>query len=140
MPEPGLAAWRNLANIDGMKAAMTYPERVNTIADIIEGAAAEAEATRRLPAPLLEALHQAELFRLLLPKAYGGAEVDVLEFFQTIEAVAKRDASTAWCLCQANGFAMAAAYLEPAVAQRIWGDDPDLGRRSGRRAGLGAGR
>ena len=124
MPEPGLAARRNLANIDGMKAAMTYPERVNTIADIIEGAAAEAEATRRLPAPLLAALHRAELFRLLLPRAYGGAEVDVLEFFQTIEAVAKRDASTAWCLCQANGCAMAAAYLEPAVAQRIWGDDP----------------
>jgi len=107
-----------------MKAVKTYPERVNTIAGIIEGAAAEAEETRRLPAALLSTLHEAGLFRLLLPAAYGGAEVDLLTFFRTIEAVAKRDASTAWCLCQANGCAMSAAYLAPAVAQKVWGDDP----------------
>jgi len=107
-----------------MKAFKNYPDHVESIAHIIEGAAAEAEETRRLPAPLLAALHEAKLFRLLLPAAYGGGEVDVLTFFRTIEAVAKRDASTAWCLCQANGCAMAAAYLEPTVAQQIWGDDP----------------
>jgi alkylation response protein AidB-like acyl-CoA dehydrogenase len=107
-----------------MKAVQTYPERVNTIAGAIEGAAAEAEKSRRLPAPLLSALHEAGLFRLLLPAVYGGAEVDLLTFFRTIEAVAKRDASTAWCLCQANGCAMSAAYLAPAVAQKIWGNDP----------------
>jgi alkylation response protein AidB-like acyl-CoA dehydrogenase len=39
--------------------------------------------------------------------------------------VAKHDASTAWCLCQGNGCAMAAAYLDPKVAQEVWGRDPD---------------
>ena len=41
-----------------------------------------------------------------------------------IEEVAKHDASTAWCLCQANGCAMSASYLDDDVADAIWGSDP----------------
>jgi alkylation response protein AidB-like acyl-CoA dehydrogenase len=41
-----------------------------------------------------------------------------------IETIARGDASTAWCLSQAGGCAMSAAYLELPVARAIFGDDP----------------
>ncbi len=41
-----------------------------------------------------------------------------------IETIARDDASTAWCLSQAGGCAMSAAYLDLPVARAIFGDDP----------------
>ena len=41
-----------------------------------------------------------------------------------IETIARGDASTAWCLSQAGGCAMSAAYLDLPVARSIFGDDP----------------
>ncbi len=105
-------------------AEMDYLERVRALGPAILGAADQAERDRELPTALVDGLHDAGLFRLLLPIPYGGAETDVPTFFQIIEAVAKYDASTAWCLCQSNGCAMAAPYMDAAIAQEIWGDDP----------------
>ena len=61
---------------------------------------------------------------MLLPRAQGGAEVDPVTFVRVIEEIAKADASTAWCLCQASGCSMSAAYLRPDVANEIFGRDP----------------
>jgi alkylation response protein AidB-like acyl-CoA dehydrogenase len=41
-----------------------------------------------------------------------------------METIAKADASTAWCLSQAGGCAMSAAYLDLPVAQAIFANDP----------------
>ena len=90
----------------------------------VQAAADRIERERRLPADLLDQLHQARLFRLLLPRSVGGLETDPLTFFQVIEAIAGADASVAWCLSQAGGCAMAAAYLDPAAARTIFGQDP----------------
>ena len=99
--------------------------RVQNVAPIIGAAAEKMEQERRLVPEVLSALHDARLFRLLLPRPYGGDEIDPVTFFKAIYAVAEQDASTAWCLCQGNGCAMAAAYAEPAVANKIWGEDPN---------------
>ncbi|MCY3671994.1 MAG: acyl-CoA dehydrogenase family protein [Alphaproteobacteria bacterium] len=90
----------------------------------IEAAAPEIDRTRRLTPGLLDALHEHKLFRMLLPKPYGGLETPPPLFFRTISEVARHDGSTAWCLCQANGCAMAAAYLAPEIAEEMWGNDP----------------
>lgn len=73
---------------------------------------------------LLSALHDSGLFRLLLEKRFDGAEVCPSDFSVIIEEVAKHDASTAWCLCQANGCTMTASFLNDDVANEIWGHDP----------------
>ncbi len=73
---------------------------------------------------LLSALHDSGLFRLLLEKRFDGAEVCPSDFSVIIEEVAKHDASTAWCLCQANGCTMTASFLDDSVANEIWGHDP----------------
>lgn len=99
--------------------------RVHRIAAVIEAEAEASERELRLTPALQRALHGEGLFRLLLPRPYGGHEVDPPTFFQVIEEVAKHDASTAWCLCQGNGCAMSAAYLEAEIAENIWGRDPE---------------
>ncbi len=83
----------------------------------------EIERNRRLPPVLLDKLHQARLFRLLLPRSVNGLEIDPITYMHVIETIARGDASTAWCLSQSGGCAMAAAYLEPAVASEIFGSD-----------------
>jgi alkylation response protein AidB-like acyl-CoA dehydrogenase len=90
----------------------------------IHAAADQIERERRLPPALLDQLHEARLFRMLLPRSVGGLESDPLTFFKVVESIARADASVAWCLSQAGGCAMAAAYLEAPAAHTIFGQDP----------------
>src|SRR6266849_9567597 len=98
--------------------------RAEAVRPMVAAAANEIERDRRLPAALLDALHEAELFRLLLPRSSNGIETDPITFFHVIETIARADASTAWCLSQAGGCAMSAAYLDLPVARAIFGNDP----------------
>lgn len=98
--------------------------RAEALRPDVEAASNEIEEMRRLPPLLLDKLHEAQLFRLLLPRSSNGIETDPVTFFHVIEAIAHGDASTAWCLSQAGGCAMAAAYLDLPVAQAIFGNDP----------------
>ena len=102
----------------------TIVARAEAIRPVVDAAAGEIESTRRLPPALLDRLHEAGLFRLLLPRSSNGIETDPITFFRAIETIARADASTAWCLSQAGGCAMSAAYLDLPVAQAIFGNDP----------------
>jgi alkylation response protein AidB-like acyl-CoA dehydrogenase len=98
--------------------------RAEAIRGVVAAASDEIEESRRLPAALLDKLHEAELFRLLLPRSSNGIETDPVTFFHVIETIARADGSTAWCLSQAGGCAMSAAYLDLPVAHAIFGNDP----------------
>lgn len=98
--------------------------RAEALRPAVEAASNQIEETRRLPTALLDRLHEARLFRLLLPRSSDGIETDPVTFFHVIETIARGDASTAWCLSQAGGCAMSAAYLDLPVARAIFGDDP----------------
>jgi alkylation response protein AidB-like acyl-CoA dehydrogenase len=102
----------------------TVVARAEAVRPVVAAAAAEIETKRRLPGDLLDKLHEQQLFRLLMPKTNGGIETDPITFFHVIETIARADASTAWCLSQAGGCAMTAAYLNLPVAQEIFGNDP----------------
>jgi indole-3-acetate monooxygenase len=98
--------------------------RAEAVRGAVAAASDDIERGRRLPPALLDRLHEAELFRLLLPRSSNGIETDPVTFFHVIETIALADASTAWCLSQAGGCAMSAAYLDLPVAQAIFGNDP----------------
>jgi alkylation response protein AidB-like acyl-CoA dehydrogenase len=100
----------------------TVIARARAVQPLVAAAANEIEETRRLPPALLDQLHGARLFRLLLPRSSDGIETDPITFFHVTEIIAQADASTAWCLGQAGGCAMAAAYLDPPIAQAVFAD------------------
>jgi len=107
----------------GQPLAADPVRRVATIADILQRSAAENEKLGRLTPEVVDKLHEHRLFRLLLPAAYGGDEVDLPTWFRTMEAIAKHDASTAWCVGQINGCAASSAALAPEIAQKMWGQN-----------------
>src|SRR3977135_1988916 len=109
------------ADLAGDQSVIWRAEAVRTA---VGAASNEIESTRRLPPALLDRLHEAGLFRLLLPRSSNGLETDPVTFFHVIETIARADGSTAWCLSQAGGCAMAAAYLDLPVAHAIFGNDP----------------
>src|SRR5260370_1086551 len=106
------------------RAAPGILERVQALLPQIAAYADETERGRRIAAPLVAAMLEAGLFRMLLPRPFNGFETDPLTFITAIEEIAKADASTAWSLCQTAVCAMVAAYLPPETAMEIFGRDP----------------
>jgi alkylation response protein AidB-like acyl-CoA dehydrogenase len=90
----------------------------------IRSAADEIEARRELPRPLFEAMADAGLFHMAVPRVIGGAELDLPTYVQVIEEIGKADASTGWCLNQGAIFGTYAARMPRAVARTIWIDTP----------------
>jgi alkylation response protein AidB-like acyl-CoA dehydrogenase len=98
-----------------------YVARACALGPELAAAADDIERNRELPAPIISALIENGLFRLLQPRALGGAELDPMTYIRLIEEIARHDASTGWCVEQANGCSMAAAFLDPEVALEIFG-------------------
>jgi alkylation response protein AidB-like acyl-CoA dehydrogenase len=96
--------------------------RARELAPLIEAHAAETEAARSIAPSVLAALHEARLFRMLMPRCCDGMELEPATYVQVIEEIAKGDASTAWCVAQGSGCSMTAAYLAPDIARDVFGD------------------
>ena len=96
--------------------------RARELVPLIAAHAARIERQREIAPEVLTALHDAALFRMLIPKSCDGFEADPATFMQAIEELAKADGSTAWCVAQASGCSMASAYVAPDVAREIFGD------------------
>ena len=92
------------------------------LAPEIAAAAAETEAGGELPRELAARIADAGLFRLLVPRSLGGAELDQPTYVRVIEELARADASTAWCVNQCAVFATNAAFLARDVAESIWAE------------------
>jgi len=101
-------------------------ERARTLAPLIAREADEIERARSLTAPVVSALIDNGLYRVLLPQSLGGAEAPPEIFMQMLEEVAKADASTAWCLGQCSVCAMVAAYLDADAASEIFNTPPGI--------------
>jgi alkylation response protein AidB-like acyl-CoA dehydrogenase len=96
--------------------------RARELADPIADAAATIEQERRIPGALLDRLHEARLFRMLLPRSVGGDEVEPGTYLRAVEETGRHDGSVAWCLFQACSSSLLAAYLAPEVARTIFAD------------------
>lgn len=96
--------------------------RARALGPAIAVASDEIERTRRIPPALLSALHDAKLFRLLLPRSVGGEEVTPETYMESVEEVACHDASVAWNLFVGNSSALVGAYIALDVAREIWRD------------------
>ena len=103
---------------------MTPLEAARKLAPLIRGSADESDAARELPRPLFEALADAGLFHLAVPRALGGAEIDLPSYVKVIEEIGKADASVAWAVNQGAIFATYAARMPREVARAIWIDTP----------------
>jgi alkylation response protein AidB-like acyl-CoA dehydrogenase len=75
---------------------------------------------RQLPPRLVDELHAANLFRMWLPRAIGGAELPPLAFLAVIEELSRQDGSLGWCAVIPAGYGRLAGALEEDVARKIF--------------------
>src|SRR5258706_16201898 len=95
--------------------------RARALVPMIEAAAGRTEKERKIPPDVLGAMHDAGLFRILLPVSLGGGAADLAAFHQMVETVAMADASPAWCLAQSVASSHTAGFLAPKIAQEVFG-------------------
>jgi alkylation response protein AidB-like acyl-CoA dehydrogenase len=96
--------------------------RARALAPALTAASDEIERTRRFPETLLAALHDARLFRLLLPRHAGGDEVEPWIYLAAVEQIARHEGSVAWNIFVGNSSALLAAYLPADSARAIYAD------------------
>jgi alkylation response protein AidB-like acyl-CoA dehydrogenase len=99
-------------------------ESARALSALIRGSADQIEAHRELPQALFEALADAGMFLLALPRSIGGIELDLPSYIQVLEEIGTADASTAWIVNQCAIFATYAARMPAEVARAIWIDTP----------------
>lgn len=100
----------------------TVLEAARAIAPRIAAQAEEIEVARRLPPEIADAMAKAGLFRVAMPKSVGGHEAPPAIVAETIETIARADASAAWCLMIGATTALHAAYLPADLARATYGD------------------
>lgn len=108
----------NLDNVD-------WPARARELAPMIRDAADDTERERRVPDAVMKKMHDAGLFRMMLPRSIGGGEASPRQLMEVLEIVSAADASTAWCLGQGLGCSTAAGFVPQDVAREIW-DTPGI--------------
>src|SRR5438034_5391798 len=100
--------------------ALSLLEAAKKLAPMIQAAAPESEDLRELPRPLFEAISDAGLIHMALPRAIGGGEIDLPTYIQVIEELGKADASTGWVVNQLTIVGTYASSMPREIAKKIW--------------------
>ena len=58
----------------------------------------ETESARRLAAPVVDAMTEADLYKIAAPSAVGGGEIDPETQIRVIETISEADGATGWTL------------------------------------------
>ncbi len=90
----------------------------------------------RLPDAVAAELFRLGLFRLWIPRRYGGLELPLTAALAVYEAVARRDGSVGWSVMIGAGGGLFAALLDPGVADRLFAGPRALVAGSGAAAGI----
>jgi alkylation response protein AidB-like acyl-CoA dehydrogenase len=101
-------------------------DRVRALRPLISGAASEQEREGRLSAKVVEAMREAGVYRMAVPRHLGGDELAPREILAVAEELSSMDGSTGWVGTLAAGNA---AIMMPRASQaaldRVFASGPD---------------
>jgi alkylation response protein AidB-like acyl-CoA dehydrogenase len=92
----------------------------------IRGYQAEIERERRIPPALVAQLRAAGLYRLVVPRELGGAQVDLVTFFRAVELAAEGDGAVGWNLGTNAAAGSAALSIPDEGIEEIFAGGPDV--------------
>jgi alkylation response protein AidB-like acyl-CoA dehydrogenase len=100
-------------------------ERIARLEDVIRDGGDRAQALRRLPQDTVDALVDAGIFRIAIPRELGGDDASITETVDILAAIAAIDASVGWNVMLGSEInAMAAGGMDKALAREVYLDDP----------------
>ncbi|HZS40351.1 MAG TPA: acyl-CoA dehydrogenase family protein [Polyangia bacterium] len=97
-------------------------ERAARAGELIAPLAAQLERERRLPDAAVRALADAGVFKLLVPRRYGGSEASLATLLAVCETIARADGSAGWCAMIGASSGLMCAFLDDAAAREVFGD------------------
>ena len=103
-------------------AAEQIVEAALALGPQIRAAVDEMEQGRHLPPALVEAMQQAGVFRMTMPREWGGPEADPLTQVRIVEALSLADGSVGWCSMIGSDGGYFTAFLDQAVAREMYPD------------------
>jgi len=96
------------------------------LVELVRASRDEADRLRHVPPAMADALAEAGLFQMLLPRAAGGPQLAPLEVFRAVETISKADGSIGWCTMLASLLTQLVGWLAPEVVRELAGSPPDL--------------
>jgi alkylation response protein AidB-like acyl-CoA dehydrogenase len=108
---------------DDVVSADAIIDRVDQIDSVVRNGADDAEQARQQSKPVVDALRSAGVFRMAMPHAWGGPELDVCSQLTIVERIARADASAAWCTTIGSESGFFASYIREDAARKLY---PDL--------------
>ena len=97
--------------------------RARAAAEAIAPLAGRIETDRRLPPDAVAALVGAGVFKLLVPKIYGGASAHPSTFLAVVEQIARSDGSAGWCTMIGATSGLMSLHLDEEIAREVYGPD-----------------
>jgi alkylation response protein AidB-like acyl-CoA dehydrogenase len=86
----------------------------------------ELATARRVPPALVQAIAEAGLLQLHLPRSMGGSELPPLTTSRVIEEFSRVDGSVGWCTMIANSVCFFVSRLRAEVGRELFGQPPDV--------------
>jgi alkylation response protein AidB-like acyl-CoA dehydrogenase len=99
--------------------------RVTALAPVVARHARDIEQGRRLPAELVSALKSARIYGMLVPRRYGGLELDAPSACRAISALAKLDGSVGWNAMIGQVGSLMPFLVSPTLCEEIFQDGKD---------------
>jgi alkylation response protein AidB-like acyl-CoA dehydrogenase len=99
--------------------------RARAVAPLLRERSADIEQTRRLPDDVVELLRSTGVFRMAVPRAQGGPELNSFQQTEVIEAIAYGDSSAGWCAMIGMDTPLYAGFLAEPVARSLF-THPDM--------------
>lgn len=109
----------------GVKGASELPARAAALRPLLEKNAAATEANRRVTQDNIEAIQDAGLFRLWVPKRFGGYQADMRTFLDVTSALGEGCGSTAWVTGLIDVCSWMASLYGEQAQEEVFGADPD---------------
>jgi indole-3-acetate monooxygenase len=99
--------------------------RIAALAPMIARLGPDIEQGRRLPAELVSALKSAGIYGMLVPRRYGGLELDAPSAFRAVAALARLDGSVGWNAMIGHIGSLLPFLASPALCEEIFQDGKD---------------
>ena len=112
-----------LEGLRGEELREALVERARALIPILERNAAATEAGRRVVEENIEAIRAAGLFKIAVPRRFGGLETDTRTFLDVSRELAKGCGSTAWVTTLLNVCSWFVGLGGAEMQEDIWGGD-----------------
>jgi alkylation response protein AidB-like acyl-CoA dehydrogenase len=99
--------------------------RAASLRPLLEQNAQLTDSLRRLPDPVVTAVREAGLCRLMVPQRFGGHQTNIHAYIEVMEELGRGCGSTSWVASLINVCAWLAALFPEKAQQDVWGSNPD---------------